>query len=244
MNEVPGSPIEDDTIELDADNQRLREELRMVNERLLHLEIDVRARLGRELHDGAIQQVAAAGLHVNYLRRVMERAPNLMPQAIDELDDQLAKAMGSLRTVLLELRPVGMEEHGLYWMLEQYVSKFPTWGSLALELDVPPDLPRLPLNCEMAIFMIIQEAIMNVRKHAAATVVTITIRAVDDTLHFVISDNGQGFDVHAQRQQQITRGSLGLQIMPERAKQIGGTATIMSTPGRGTDVTIVVPFLA
>lgn len=244
MNKDPGSPIKDDTIGLDADNQRLREELRKANERLLHLEIDVRARLGRELHDGAIQQVATAGLHINYLRRVLERAPSLMPQAIDELDDQLAKAMGSLRTVLLELRPVGMKEHGLYWMLEQYASKFPTWGSLTLKLDIAPDLPRLPLDREMAIFMIIQEAIMNVRKHAAATEATISVRAVDGTLHFIISDNGQGFDVNAQRQQQIMRGSLGLQIMPERAKQIGGTVTIMSTPGSGTAVTIAVPFLA
>jgi signal transduction histidine kinase len=244
MDKVPGSPIEARTIGLDADNQRLREELRMATERLLHLEIDIRARLARELHDGAIQQVAAAGLHINYLRRVLERAPSLMPQAIDELDDQLAKAMGSLRTVLLELRPVGMEEHGLYWMLEQYTSKFPTWGSLALELDAPPDLPHLPLDREMAIFMIIQEAIMNVRKHAVATQATITIRMIDGTLHFVIRDNGQGFDVDAQRQRQIARGSLGLQIMYERTTQIGGTVTIMSTPGHGTAVTVAVPFLA
>jgi signal transduction histidine kinase len=244
MDEVPGSPIEDDTGGLDAENRRLREELRTANERLLQLEIDVRARLGRDLHDGAIQQVAAAGLHVNYVRRVLERAPGLLPQAIDELDDQLAKAMGSLRTVLLELRPVGMEEQGLYWMLEQYASKFPTWGSLTLELDIPPDLPRLPLDREMAIFMIIQEAIMNMRKHAAATQATLTIHRVDGSLHFVIRDNGQGFDVLAQSQQQMARGSLGLQIMHERATQMGGTVTIMSTPGRGTDVTIAVPFLA
>ncbi len=161
---------------LPLNTQRLREELRVAREQLTRLEADVRARIGRDLHDGPVQQVAAAGLHINYLRRVMERAPTLMPQAIDELDDQLAQAMISLRTVLLELHPVGLEEHGLYWMLEQYASKFPTWGTLQLALDIPPELPRLPLGYETAIFIIIQEAIMNVRKHAAASKATITIR--------------------------------------------------------------------
>lgn len=244
MDEVLRSHIEHDSVALHADNQRLREELRKANDRLLQLEVDLRARLGRDLHDGAIQQVAAAGLHVNYLRRVLERAPSLLSQAIDELDDQLAKSMDSLRTTLLELRPVGMEEHGLYWMLEQYAVKFPAWGPLALEVDVPAELPRLTLDREMAIFIVIQEAIMNVRKHAAATKAMITICHVDDTIRFVITDNGQGFDMEAQRDQQITRGSLGLLSMHERAKQIGGILAVISTPGNGTSVTITLPVLA
>ncbi len=67
---------------------------------------------------------------------------------------------------------------------------------------------------------------------------------VDGTIRFVISDNGQGFDMEAQRRRQAERGSLGLLSMSERAKQIGGIVQIMSMPGSGTAVTIVVPFRA
>ncbi len=224
--------------------EQLREELRATRAQLLNLETAVRARIGRDLHDGPIQQVASAGLHVNYLRRVMDRAPALLPKTIDELDDQLAQAMVSLRTVLLELHPIGLEEHGLYWMLEQYAAKFPTWGTLQVIVDAEPNLPRLPLDCEQVLYIIIQEAVMNVRKHAAASVTTITIRAVDRMMRFVISDNGQGFDLAEQRRRQAERGSIGLLSMEERVRQIGGTLRIDSTPGSGTAVTITLPFQA
>src|SRR5687768_593668 len=83
-----------------AENARLQEELRRARERLTRLENDVRAEIGSDLHDGPVQQVAAAGLHVSNLRRILERAPQMLPKAIDDLDDQLAKAMHDLRTVL------------------------------------------------------------------------------------------------------------------------------------------------
>ena len=238
MNE----PTSSDHDAVRAENERLREELRVARAQLINYEIAVRARIGRDLHDGPIQQVASAGLHINYLRRVMERAPTLLSKSIDELDDQLAQAMISLRTVLLELHPIGLEEHGLCWMLEQYAAKFPAWGALQVLVDVEPSLPRLPLDCEKALFIIIQEAIMNVRKHAAASKATITVRAVDHTMRFVVSDDGQGFELAQQRRRQAERGSIGLLSMEERVRHIGGTLRIDSAPGSGTAVTITVPF--
>jgi signal transduction histidine kinase len=231
-----------DGSQLQAENTRLRDELRATRERLLQLEIDIRAQIGRELHDGPIQQVAAAGLHVNYLRRILERAPGMTPQAIEELDDQLAKAMHSLRTVLLELRPVGLKEHGLAWMTEQYALKFPPWEGLRFAFEIEPDLPRMPVEHETALFIIVQEAIMNVRKHAKASVVTITMRVVDHTFRVVVSDDGTGFDMEAQQERQIERGSVGLLSMRERAERMGGTVEVLSTPGSGTAVTITVPL--
>lgn len=228
--------------ELSAENARLQSELQAARDRLLRLEHDVRARIARDLHDGPVQQVAAVGLLITYLRRVLEQAPEKLPEAIQELDDQLAKAMDDLRTVLLQLRPPGMEEHGLYWVLRQYPPRFRASDHVEFQLDMEASLPPLPAHHDAAVFMIIQEAIMNIRKHARASRVELRVGRADGKVRFSIVDNGKGFDQAALEQRYLTRGSFGLTNMRERAKLIGAEFRITSTPAQGTTVTIDVPI--
>lgn len=252
VNRRDGQPFDSHDVELatllanqaavSVENARLVAELRAERDRLIRREADVRAQVGRDLHDGPVQQVAAAGMHVKYLRTVAARAPAQLPTVLDDLETQLQQATHDLRTVLYELRPLGIEEEGLYVVLERYVAKFRDPHGLQVQLAIPPELRRLPPAREAPTLIIIQEAINNVRKHAQARDVYITLCEEAATLIVTIQDNGRGFDVQALEAGYIRRGSFGLLNMRERAELIGGTWQIESEPGVGTIVTVRIPF--
>lgn len=213
-------------------------ELQALRDQLLHVESEVRAQIARDLHDGPVQQVAAAGLHLMYIRRAMERAPHLLPGAINDLDDQLARTMTMLRSVMYELRPPGIAERGLYQIVKEYVAYYQATNDIQVRLEIPDTLGRLPEAHQYSIFFMLQEALINVRKHAQATVTSVTFRDEDTGLCIEISDNGHGFDSTATP----FRSSFGLTGMRERVERLGGTLQVDSVQGKGTHVRIWVPF--
>jgi signal transduction histidine kinase len=228
--------------QLESEVRELNEALRIERERLLRREVEVRTQMARDLHDGPVQQVAVAELNVQYVRRVAERAPEQLSRALDGLGDQLKRATEDLRTVLYELRPLGIAEEGLVVVLHKYIARFYDSNQLLIHLDAATNLRRLSTEAESAVFIIIQEALSNVRKHAAASDVWIRLRDDGAALLVEIRDNGRGFDVRRTQGNYIQRGSFGLLNMRERAQLIGGSWEISSQLGQGTTILIRVPF--
>jgi signal transduction histidine kinase len=226
----------------EAELSELTEALRIERERLLRREVEVRMQMARDLHDGPVQQVAVAELNVQYVRRVAERAPEQLPRALDSLRDQLKRATQDLRTVLYELRPLGIEEEGLVVVLHKYIARFYDSNELLIHLDAPTTLRRLPVEVESAVFIIIQEALSNVRKHAAANDVWIRLHDDGAALAVEVRDNGRGFDVRRTQGTYTQRASFGLLNMRERAQLIGGTWGVTSHLGKGTTICIRIPF--
>ncbi len=222
-------------------NAELTEALRVERDRLLRREVEVRTQIGRDLHDGPVQQVAVAELTVQYVRRVAERAPERLAEALNDLQDQLKRTTRDLRTVLYELRPLGIAEEGLVVVLQQYIKRVNDPNGLQIDLDAPENLPRLTPDFEGAVFIIIQEALNNVRKHARATGVWITLRADEAALTAEVRDNGRGFAVDQVQASYVQRGSFGLLNMTERAQLLGGTCTIRSKVDHGTTIEVRVP---
>lgn len=221
---------------------RLTEELRQERDRLLRREIEVRTQIGRDLHDGPVQQVAVAALTTQYARRIARQAPERLDEALTELEQQLRRTTQDLRTVLYELRPLGIAEEGLVAVLRQYLSRLHDPEQPVFHLDAPSALRRLPPDHEAAIFIIVQEAINNVRKHAAAR--NVWIRLWDDgtALCATVRDDGRGFPVEDVQRNYVRRGSFGLLNMSERAQLLGGTCRIESRPGQGTTVHVRIPY--
>jgi PAS domain S-box-containing protein len=226
----------------EAEHARLYDELRIERDRLVRREMEVRAQIGRDLHDGPVQQVAVAEVAVQFAQRAFQRAPERVPEALDDLRAQLNRITRDLRTVLYELRPLGIVEEGLASVLRQYVERFRALDGLNVYLEAPADLQRLDPDRETALFIIVQEAVNNVRKHAAASDVRIKLWQDIEAIHVEVSDNGRGFDVQAVERNYIHRGSFGLLNMRERAQLIGANCTISSEPGKGTTIRVACPF--
>lgn len=195
-----------------------------------------RRRIAEDLHDDSVQAMAAVGLRLSALRS--ELAGAIAPERLAAIERSVTLAVARLRRLMFELHPPELDRDGLAAALRRYLAEIgPEAG---LSCDVRSLLPAEPaLAVREVLYRVAQEAIINVRKHAGARSVTVTLEQRDAGVLVRISDDGGGFDpaaVSAQRP-----GHLGITAMQERAAMAGGRVEIFSQPGTGTAVEAWVP---
>jgi signal transduction histidine kinase len=253
LNKRSGEPFSDQDLRLlttlatqaavAVENARLVRSLKSERDKLLAKEAEVRASIARDLHDGPTQSVAAISMNIEFIKKLLRAMPERVESELNVLAELVQKTSQDIRTLLFELRPLGLETQGLLSTLHQYVSRFrdPS-GAMRLRLEAPPSIPRLPVEVEAAIFIIVQESVNNARKHARSPEVAIYLYQEEDQLVASVRDRGRGFNVAAVESNYNTRGSLGLLNMRVRARLIGGEWRIRSAEGEGTTVELRVPL--
>ncbi len=194
-----------------------------------------RERIGRELHDGAIQQVYTAGLILESTRGKVP-AESLVGQRLDRAIIALNEAIASLRAYMTDLRSSGPQITLVQGLHERAAD--PTLAALLevrLELDLPDDLELNPAQTTH-LLAIVGEALANVARHAAAN--QVILRATRQNGHLVlqIQDDGVGFRSDAQGD------GFGLRNMRDRARMLGGELSLKSAPGQGTTVSVSTPW--
>lgn len=226
-----------------VENARLVRSLKEERDRLLAKEAEVRAAIARDLHDGPTQSVAAIAMNIEFVKKLRRAMPDRVESELNVLSELVQKTSADIRTLLFELRPLGLETQGLLSTLQQYVGRFrdPN-GQTRLRLEAPTSIPRLPVEIEGAIFIIVQEAVNNARKHARSPEIVIYLYVEEGQLVASVRDRGNGFNLSAVESTYNTRGSLGLLNMRERAQLIGGDCRIRSVEGEGTTVEVRVPL--
>ncbi len=216
-----------------------RAQLQTLVERLIAAQEEERRMVAYDIHDGLIQRLVAARLHLrNYVAQRNEAAPDA-ERSLEKGLTQLTSAIAEARRVIEGLRPATLDDLGLVPTLEQYAQELGAEAGWELRVEAPARPLRLPPMVEITAFRIAQEALTNVAKHANASQVRVRIEAQADWLVVEIEDTGQGFD--PQRPGENGRG-LGLIGMQERARVLGGECVIESRPGRGTRVRAVLPL--
>lgn len=254
LNTIDGRPFTDQDMQLlttlaaqaaiAVENARLYQSLKQEHERILTKEADVRHAIARDLHDGPTQSIAAIAMNIEFIKKLFKAMPERLPDELDTLAELVNKTTHDIRTLLFELRPLGLETQGLVKTLEQYVERWrdPSGAETRLRLEAPSNMPRLPAEREAAAFIIIQEATTNARKHAHSDIITIYLYMEEDTFVASVRDRGRGFNVAAVENSYNTRGSLGLLNMKERARLIGADLRIRSELTRGTTVELRIPL--
>jgi signal transduction histidine kinase len=223
-------------------NAQLYQELREERDKILQAEENVRKELSRDLHDGPAQSLAAIAMSVEYIKRLLSQDPARARAELDALEQLARKTSWDIRTMLFELRPIILETQGLVPTLEQYVQRFPASEGTQIHLDTGNFARRLDPKTEATVFIIMQEAVNNTRKHARARNIWLRLREEGENLVASVQDDGVGFDLEAVRASYERRGSFGLLNMEERARLVGGRTEIRSAPGQGTAVIITVPL--
>lgn len=208
--------------------------LQQLSRRLLEVQERERRHLARELHD-EIGQV----LTVAKMRLQSSLGPGKAQDAVALLDRLLAQ----VRSLSLNLRPPLLDDLGLvpalHWLVQQPQSR----ASLPrVQLSTAPDIGRFEPTTETACFRIAQEALTNALRHASARTITVSVTAGAGSVRLAVVDDGIGFDAAAARTRAEAGASLGLLGMHERALLAGGTLTLLSAPGRGTEVEAVFPL--
>jgi signal transduction histidine kinase len=194
--------------------------------------MEERGRLARELHDSVTQSLYSLTLLAEGWKRlaVSGRLEDVA-EPLSELGSIAQQALKEMRLLVHQLRPPLLEEEGLLAALHQRLAAVERRAGVDARL-LSGDLVDLPGAIEDGLYRIANEALNNALKHASATSVTVRVEASDEQVEMEVQDNGQGFDVAAVREQ----GGIGLSSMRERAEKLGGTLTVTSVPGTGTNV--------
>jgi PAS domain S-box-containing protein len=193
-----------------------------------------RQRLARDLHDAVTQTIYSASLIAEALPRIWERSPVEAKRNLVKLRQLTRGALAEMRTLLFELRPAALEEAELGTLLQQLGDAMTGRTRIPVDVMVETASPELPQDVKIVLYRITQEAFNNVAKHAGATQVTVALREEPDLVILTIHDNGQGFDPST-----VPGERMGLDIMRERAKNIGAQLNARSTPGRGTEIAVI-----
>lgn len=194
-----------------------------------------RERIGRELHDGAIQQAYTAGLIVQSARRQVE-AESMVGQRLDRAMTALNEAIASLRAYMSELRSTP-ENVSLQEGLRRQAADPRLSTLLDIRLDVSglEDVSFDPAQTNH-VLAIVGEALANAARHAEARRVNIRAQQRDGMLWLQVEDDGRGFKAEKDG------GGYGLRNMRDRARLLGGRLAIESTEGEGTQVTLEMPW--
>jgi signal transduction histidine kinase len=214
-----------------------------------------RNRIARELHDSVTQTIFSASLIAEVLPTVWLRDPVEAQHGLDDLRKLARGALAEMRTLLLELRPVGLGEVRLEDLLKQLGAGVS--GRIRAEVNVHLQGEAiLPMDVKLAFYRIAQEALNNIAKHSGADQVDIEIKSVStppsrkrrkagysrailsQSVSMSIRDNGCGFDPKS-----VIGEHLGLGIMRERASNTHIALSIKSKPSMGTEISLRWPRL-
>ncbi|HEY9023108.1 MAG TPA: two-component regulator propeller domain-containing protein, partial [Burkholderiaceae bacterium] len=214
------------TTELEQSREALRE-LGEHNAKSLEAE---RKRVSRELHDEMGQQLAALRMEVSVMRTRSAASQGVEPRMLDLLLERIDRLVSSVRVLVTQLRPPVLDG-GLLPAIEWLASEFMRGTGIAhCDLDLDSAAQALPPDAATMVFRIAQESFANVRRHAAASMVSVSLRQRAGRWVLEVSDDGSGFDPGS------PRAGFGLLGMAERARMLGGELSVGSTPGRGTTI--------
>jgi signal transduction histidine kinase/ligand-binding sensor domain-containing protein len=212
-------------------------EISALNERLMKAQEQERIRIAGELHDGVMQDMLSVTMMLGSAKRRMP--DNSEAKAtIDKAQHKLVQAGTDLRQLSHDLHPPLLQDAGLPGAVNAYCEQFSTTWGIPVSCNADERVGDLSRGAALALFRILQEALGNAAKHAAAKRITVRLTRSESDVSLTVSDDGVGFD----RTQLASGGGLGLVMMRERASQLNGTFEFESAPKRGTTIRVVVPF--
>ena len=240
--------VQDRTPELRAVNEVLKaqekelrknaESLRKLTGRLIVAQEDERRRIGRELHDGLTQNLAAMAIDAGRLEKEPEAIEGRDEDGLHKIKEGLMALSENVHTLSRQLHPAIVGDLGIAAALRSLCEELEQNESLMIDYEadtIPADIPNGHALC---VYLVAQEALRNIVKHSRATRAQVHLDSKNGTLQFQVRDNGIGFNLDEAKNQI----GLGLQSIEERVWQVGGTVRVETGPGAGTVISVSIPL--
>jgi signal transduction histidine kinase len=201
-----------------------------------------RGRIARELHDGVIQTVTGVEMQVAALSmRFADESPGVL-QELNRLHITLRQEVARLRDFMQQMRPLDIEPDKLVEALGEYVQRFQRDTGIVARFVTQLDRVVLSPRACREIARILEEALVNIRRHSGARHVFVRLSAVNGDYRLSIDDDGRGFQFAGRLSQaDLDSTRKGPLVINERVRQLGGALTVESEPGRGARLEIAVP---
>ncbi len=209
--------------------------------KLITAQEDERKRLAADLHDGIIQSLIAIWYRLQRITPPGEIKEGDWQMEISDLTRLLNEQIIEIRRILYDLRPLILDNYGLFPAVESYLQSIQEKNNIDVELTIHGNNKKLTSRIEITLFRILQEALTNVLKHAHASRVRVKLIAEADVVSLTVEDNGSGLDISLLSTANY-QDRLGLAGIQERALLQNGTCNIISHPGKGTTISVSIPI--
>jgi two-component system, NarL family, sensor histidine kinase DegS len=215
----------------------------MIGLKIILAQEEERKRMAREIHDGPAQSLANLVMRTEIAERMLETNDlQLIRNELIDLKGQIRYGLEEIRKIIFNLRPMALDDLGLVPTLRKFLQDFEEKNTIRSAFETAGRETRLPTALEAGIFRLVQEACNNALKHANPTFVSVELNFLQDSIHLLIEDNGDGFHVDVVESKSRINSQFGLVGMKERVKLLQGKMDIESSPGQGTTINIFVPL--
>ena len=221
--------------QLVADLRRKETELRWALQKSVQAQEEERRRLARELHDEAGQALTAILIRLQTLQT--ESDPETITSRVEGLRLLTMQTLDDLRRLSLDLRPAALDSLGLLPTLRWYIDQCARRTGLPITFFSPEALERLPIEIEVALYRIAQEALTNAIRHSEAGAIDVLLERQPTAMWLTVADDGRGFDPATSE-----HNGLGLIGIRERVGALNGTVTLETAPGAGTRLSVQIPL--
>jgi two-component system sensor histidine kinase DegS len=209
--------------------------------RIIDAQENERLHLANQLHDGPAQSLTNLILQAEICERLFDSDPLRARAELTELKGAVTTTFQKVREFIFDLRPMMLDDLGLNPTLKKSIEDYEEKTGIACNLTISGKDQRLPPHTEVTIFRVIQHLLSNVKKHAHATHIQVSLAVEDDRATAAVEDDGGGFDVEAAMTASQQRKTIGLSSMKEQIEMLGGQLKINSGLGKGTRVEFWLP---
>jgi two-component system sensor histidine kinase DegS len=245
-----GNPTQLMVMLADITNQRQLEKQQQENtvqmilqRRLIEQSERERVALARNLHDGPIQRLAGFGFSIQIIKEILQESGVDGDANIQQMGEDIKALIAELRGICNDLRPPVLAKLGLHRAIAENVGELrDKYPNTNIHLELNDAQTRLPEPIALALYRIYQHAMDNIYHHAKASEVWVRFMADPQQVLFEIKDNGQGISDLVDWNVYSRMSHLGLIGMKERAEAVGGRMELISRPGEGTIVRVIVPY--
>ena len=220
-----------------AEHQRAEEnlELQRKAQQAELAAVEERSRIAREIHDGIAQSIYMLSLNLETSAELARQQQDGLKERLDGLVALSKETLLEVRHYIFDLKPYLAGEKGVASMVENQVREFNTVARVPTSLETRGEAHQLPVPVATCLYRVTQEALANAFKHARASEVKVLLEFTSDGVQLMVRDNGRGFDATT------STSGHGLPNMRQRADELGGTFSLHSSPGEGTQVVLGLP---
>ncbi|MDF2522166.1 MAG: histidine kinase [Clostridia bacterium] len=209
--------------------------------KIIRAQEEERKRVAREIHDGPAQLMANLVIKSELCEKLVDKNPEQVKQELNSLKELARVSLKDIRKIIYDLRPMSLDDLGLVPTVQRFITNYIDETKQNVEMLVFGDVVTLNPIVELAAFRLIQEALNNVRKHAAARNIHVKLEFQKECIKLIIKDDGKGFDKGNVKSRDLD-GGYGLLSMKERVELLNGKLEVTSTPGKGTRVYASIPL--
>jgi len=218
------------------------ERLHFLSSHLLTAQERERKRISLELHDELGQSLTVLKLQLRSIEKALKTEQIGLKEDCEKTLQYVDQIIESVRRLSRDLSPSILEDLGLTAAIQWLIEDFAKHSTIKVDIDMPVLDNLFSDDAQIIIYRIFQEAFTNIGKHALADTVSVVVEKAESSVHFLIQDDGRGFDIKQIEARYPTERSLGLLAMDERARMLDGQLIVYSQKGTGTRITFTVPI--